>query len=54
MDGCVAGGRMAGVTGQWWLRRFEPATDREQVEALWRAAMPPAWPLLAEWRHGDA
>jgi GNAT superfamily N-acetyltransferase len=46
MDGCVAGGRMAGVKGQWWLRRFEPATDREQVEALWRAAMPPAWPLL--------
>jgi len=37
---------MAGVKGQWWLRRFEPATDREQVEALWRAAMPPAWPLL--------
>jgi ribosomal protein S18 acetylase RimI-like enzyme len=37
---------MAGVTGQWLLRRFAPATDREQVEALWRAAMPPAWPLL--------
>lgn len=34
---------MAGV--QWRIRPFA-AADREFVEGLWRAAMPPFWPLL--------
>ena len=37
------GGRVAGV--RWRMRPFA-AADRERVEALWMAAMPPAWPLL--------
>jgi hypothetical protein len=28
------------------MRPFAAAADRERVEALWMAAMPPAWPLL--------
>ncbi len=35
---------MAGV--QWRMRSFAAAADRDWVEALWTAAMPPAWPLL--------
>ena len=30
----------------WQIRPFAPAADRECVERLWLAAMPPAWPLL--------
>jgi beta-N-acetylhexosaminidase len=32
---------------RWQIRSFAPAADRESVERLWLAAMPPAWPLLA-------
>jgi GNAT superfamily N-acetyltransferase len=32
---------------RWQIRPFASAADRECVERLWRAAMPPAWPLLA-------
>ena len=39
-----AGARMAGMS--WQIRPFAPAADRERVERLWLAAMPPAWPLL--------
>jgi GNAT superfamily N-acetyltransferase len=28
------------------IRPFLPAADREALEQLWRAAMPPTWPLL--------
>jgi beta-N-acetylhexosaminidase len=35
---------MAGM--RWQVRPFAPAADRECVERLWLAAMPPAWPLL--------
>src|SRR5260370_4600970 len=35
---------MAGM--RWQIRSFAPAADRESVERLWAAAMPPAWPLL--------
>jgi hypothetical protein len=31
---------------RWRIRAFVAAADRECVEALWRAAMPPSWPLL--------
>jgi beta-N-acetylhexosaminidase len=31
---------------RWQIRSFAPAADRESVERLWVAAMPPAWPLL--------
>lgn len=31
---------------RWQIRPFAPAADRECVEGLWLAAMPPAWPLL--------
>jgi GNAT superfamily N-acetyltransferase len=37
-------GMMAGV--RWSIRSFAAAADREFVAALWRAAMPPSWPLL--------
>ena len=30
----------------WEMRPFVPVADREWVEALWRAALAPAWPLL--------
>jgi len=30
----------------WRIRAFDAAADRECVDALWRAAMPPSWPLL--------
>ena len=33
---------------RWHMRPFAPAADRECVESLWRAAMPRAWPLLAD------
>ena len=33
---------------RWHMRPFAPAADRECVEWLWQAAMPPAWPLLAD------
>lgn len=36
--------RMAGM--RWQIRSFAPAADRECVERLWAAAMPPAWPVL--------
>src|SRR5258707_8170335 len=35
---------MAGM--RWQIRPFAPAADRECVERLWLAAVPPAWPLL--------
>jgi GNAT superfamily N-acetyltransferase len=31
---------------RWQIRSFAPLADREGVERLWAAAMPPAWPLL--------
>ena len=31
---------------RWQIRSFTAAADREFVERLWVAAMPPAWPLL--------
>lgn len=31
---------------RWEIRSFAPAADRQSVERLWAAAMPPAWPLL--------
>jgi GNAT superfamily N-acetyltransferase len=31
---------------RWQIRSFAPAADRQCVERLWAAAMPPAWPLL--------
>jgi GNAT superfamily N-acetyltransferase len=31
---------------RWQIRSFAPAADRQRVERLWAAAMPPAWPLL--------
>ncbi|HET9896483.1 MAG TPA: GNAT family N-acetyltransferase [Streptosporangiaceae bacterium] len=30
----------------WQIRAFAPMADREAVERLWAAAMPPAWPVL--------
>ena len=35
---------MAGV--RWRKRPFAAAADQEWVERLWRAAMPPSWPML--------
>ena len=35
---------MAGV--HWRKRPFAAAADQEWVERLWRAAMPPSWPML--------
>ena len=32
---------------RWQIRSFTAAADREFVEGLWVAAMPPAWPLLS-------
>lgn len=31
---------------RWQIRSFAPVADRESVEELWAAAMPPAWPVL--------
>lgn len=31
---------------RWQMRAFDPTAERECVAALWRAAMPPSWPLL--------
>jgi len=30
----------------WRMRPLAPVADREWVEQLWAAALPPAWPLL--------
>jgi beta-N-acetylhexosaminidase len=35
---------MTGV--RWRIRPFDAASDRNWVERLWQAAMPPWWPLL--------
>src|SRR6516162_9152790 len=35
---------MAGVG--WRIRPFAAAADRAWVRLLWRAAMPPSWPVL--------
>ena len=40
---------MAGV--RWRKRPFAAAADQEWVERLWRAAMPPSWPM---WPAGIA
>jgi GNAT superfamily N-acetyltransferase len=32
---------------RWRIRPFQATADREYVERLWRAAMPPVWPLLS-------
>ncbi len=40
-----AAGMMSGVRCR--IRPFAAADDREWVERLWQAAMPPSWPLLA-------
>jgi beta-N-acetylhexosaminidase len=29
-----------------WIRSYRPVADRDWVEELWAAAMPPAWPVL--------
>ena len=31
---------------EWQIRPLSVAADREMVERLWRAAMPPSWPVL--------
>jgi hypothetical protein len=35
---------MTGVS--WQIRPFASAADRAWVRLLWRAAMPPSWPVL--------
>jgi ribosomal protein S18 acetylase RimI-like enzyme len=37
---------MAVVANRWRLRPFDPPADRALVEALWRSASQPQWPLL--------
>jgi ribosomal protein S18 acetylase RimI-like enzyme len=39
---------MAVVANRWRLRPFDPPADRALVEALWRSALQPQWPLLPD------